>query len=91
MPFKKLRSVRLPYDEQAYIHYLCRTYNLRPESTQKRIRALCDEIGGEYADILFLVMTTHKGVRRISCDRHLSESVIYEMRKRFYERFKEDS
>lgn len=89
MSFKKLRSVRLPYDEQAYIHYLCRTYTRRSESTQKRIRALCDEIGGEYADILFLVMTTRKSVRRISCDTHLSESAIYEMRTRFYERFKD--
>ncbi len=91
MAFKKIRSVGLPYEEQAYIHYLCRTYARRSVRVQAYIRRLCDEVGGAYSDVLFKVMTTRKSVRHIAIEENLSESVIYDLRREFYTTFREDS
>ena len=88
MSFKKMRSINLPEDEQGYIFYLCRTYRRRPESIQKDIENLCKELGGtEYHCALLQVITTAKSVRRISIEQHVSESVLYDLRKKFYERY----
>ena len=88
MGFKKMRSIRRTYDEQGYICFLCRTYNRQPDHVKRKIDALCCDIGGIHKDALFDLVTSRKTAQEISHKRHLSLSVLYELRKRFYENFK---
>lgn len=85
--FKKLRGVNLPEEKQGLIRYTCLNYASRPSHEQKKIRRLCEEQGGQYAAALWEVMCTQEGVISIALRHHVSESVLYELRKRFYERW----
>ena len=88
MGFKKMRSIRRTYDEQGYICFLCRTYNRQPDYVKRKIDALCSDIGGIHKDTLFELVTSRKTAQEISRKRHLSLSVLYDLRKQFYENFK---
>ena len=52
---------------------------------QKKIRRLCQECGGFYGAALWEVMCTKESVTSISMRSHVSESQLYDMRKKFYE------
>ena len=88
MGFKKMRSIKRTYDEQGYICFLCRTYQRQPERIKRRIEKLCVEVGGEYSDALLELMTARKTAQEVSNKRHVSLSVLYDLRKRFYENYK---
>ena len=86
--FRKRRGIKLSYNKQGLIYFICINYKDMPTSIQHKIKSLCDEIGKEYANELFLVLTTEKSIRSVSIDRCISESLLYSLRKKFYERWK---
>lgn len=84
--FKKRRGIRIPYEKQGLIYFNCVNYNDMPENIQNKITDLCNEVGKEYADVLFKVVTDNKkSIRSLSMEYHISESQLYLYRKRFYE------
>ena len=87
MAFKKLRGVPLPVEKQLLIRAICLNYGDRPQWEQKKIVRLCNECGGAYTAALFEMMTTQQSVTAISLMYHVSESVLYDIRKKFYMRW----
>lgn len=87
MAFKKLRGVSLPVEKQLLIRAICLNYDDRPQWEQKKIVRLCDECGGAYSAALFEIMTTQQSVTAISLKHHVSETVLYDIRKNFYMRW----
>lgn len=87
MSFRKLRGVNLPEEKQGYIRYTCLNYNTQPKWVRKKIHRLCDTCGGEYSHALFEVMTTRRSITEIALTHAVSESVIYDRRKAFYEKW----
>ena len=84
--FKKRRGIHIPYEKQGLIYFNCVNYKDMPEDVQNKISDLCNEVGKEYADVLFEVVTNSKrSIRSISLEFHVSESLLYRYRKRFYE------
>ena len=85
MGFKKIRGVSLPEEKQGLIRYTCLTYRDQPTHIQRKIRRLCQEQGGFHNAALWEIMCTWETAVSISQRHHVSESVLYDMRKRFYE------
>ncbi len=83
--FKKRRGIKLPYKKQGLIYFTCLDIRNQPQTTQEKIESLCEDIGGEYKDALYEVMTSERSVRSIALDRYVSESTLYALRKKFYE------
>lgn len=82
---KKMRGVRLPYEEQGFIYFTCRTFKRQPKEVQDKILQLCAQCGGEHDMALFLALTTAEPIQAISMRCHVSQSVLYQRRKAFYE------
>ena len=87
MSFKKLRGVNLPEEKQGLVRYTCLNFAVRPKWEQEKIQRLCNECGGEHSRALFEMMTTRRQVTEIAIRYAVSESVLYERRKLFYERW----
>ena len=85
MGFKKIRGVNLPEEKQGLIRYTCLTYRDQPAHVQRKIRRLSAEEGGDHASALWEIMCTHESAVSIAQRHHVSESVLYDMRKRFFE------
>lgn len=85
MAYKKLRGVNLPQKKQLLIRAICLNCDERPEHERQKIQRLCDKCGGAYSAALYELMTTEMSVTAISLKHHISESVLYEIRKKFYE------
>lgn len=84
--FKKRRGIKLSYDEQGLIHFVCVNVEKMPEYVQNKIVRMCDEIGKEHAEVLYKVMTDSKrNIRTLAREYFISESQLYLYRKRFYE------
>lgn len=88
MSFRKLRGVKRPHREQGLIYFTCVNYDKQPKAVQEKIRRLCRECGGEHEQALFALMTRENiSVPWLEREYHVSDSVLYERRKRFYERW----
>lgn len=87
MGFKKLRGVALPEEKQGLIRYSCLTYKEQPKHIQNKIQRLCREVGGAYQAALWDVMCSKSSITSIAMAHHVSETVLYELRRRFYERW----
>ena len=86
--FKKMRGIKLTYNEQGLVYFTCLNMKRLSQDTQNRILNLCTEIGGaEYYQALFAVLTTEESIRSIALSHCVSESQLYKLRKRFYERW----
>lgn len=86
--FKKLRGVNRPYREQGLIRFTCLNYEKQPKAVQEKIRRLCKECGGEHEEALFVLMTRENiSVPWLERTYYVSDSVLYERRKRFYEKW----
>lgn len=85
MSFRKLRGVALPEEKQGLIRYTCLTYQEQPRWVREKIDRLCRECGGEHAKALHAVLCTRESMTAIAMRHHVSESVLYERRKAFYE------
>lgn len=87
MRFKKLRGIRLSYEEQGLIYFLCSNFKNLTKKEQQKITDLCQEVGGAYKEALLDFLTGDSAVK-VSLDHSVSESNLYRMRKEFYEKFK---
>ena len=88
MSFRKLRGVNRSHKEQGLIYFTCMNYDKQPKETQEKIRRLCRECGGEHEKALFALITRENiSVPWLEQEYHVSDSVLYERRKRFYERW----
>ena len=85
MRFKKLRGIDLPEEQQGLIRYTCLNWRTQPVWVQEKIRYICEQCAGAYQHALFEVMTTNRSITAIAMEHALSESLLYAMRKRFYE------
>ena len=84
--FRKRRGIRLPYNKQGLIHFICINVKDMPEDIQQKILNMCIEIGGEDYKALYEVLTNDfKTVTCISRETFVSEKRLYALRKRFYE------
>lgn len=84
--FKKRRGIHIPYDKQGLIYFTCVNYKEMPEEVQAKIKQLCDEVGKEYSEVLFKVVTEkNKSIRSLALEYHTSERSLYRYRKKFYE------
>lgn len=84
--FKKRRGIHIPYNKQGLIYFTCVNHNEMPEDIQNKIIDICNNVGGEYAEALYEVVTnSSKSIRALSMEHHISEMSLYRLRKKFYE------
>ena len=83
--FRKYRGIKLSEEEQGIIFYTCLSFPKLNEKTKKKIERLCVECAGAYSHALFELVTTRHSVTSLSRKYYLSESSLYELRKKFYE------
>ena len=87
MSFRKLPGVCLPEEKQGLIRYTCLDWRAQPVWVQEKIRYICEQVAGAYQHALFEVMTTNRSITAIAMEHAISESLLYAMRKSFYERW----
>lgn len=88
MGFKKLRSINVPYRQQGLIYFTCKNYAQQPKRVQEKIRRLCREVAGEYEEALFAFLTRENiSITWIEREYYVSDSTIYALRKKFYEKW----
>ena len=81
-----MRGVKLPYKKQALIYYICINYKDLTDNVKEKIDSICKDVSGDYYyNDLFYLITTGKSVRTVAMERHISETVLYELRGKFYE------
>ena len=85
MGFKKYRGIALPEERQGLIHYTCLTYRDQPAHIQAKIQRLCNDCGGAYSAALWEVVCTQESITSIAMRHFVSEKVLYEGRRQFYE------
>ena len=84
--FKKRRGIHIPYEQQGLIYFTCVNIADMPEQVQNKIERLCDEVGKEYSEVLYKVVTDNKrSIRSLAMEYHISETQLYHYRKKFYE------
>lgn len=86
--FKKRRGVKLSYNKQGLIYFVCMNLNEMPEEIQQKVTILCKEVAGEHSDALFSLLTDDsRNIHGVSMKFHLSETQLYVYRKKFYEQW----
>ena len=85
--FRKLRGVDRPYTIQGEIYFRCLNYNGQSRPIKRKIDRLLAECGGSNEAALREVITGGMTVTEAALKYYLSESSIYNMRKKFYERW----
>ncbi len=83
--FRKRKGINLSYPMQGFVCFSCLTYDAQPNNIKSKINRLCDVVGGEFRDALFEFVTTEKSAVEIGLKYYVSESKLYDMRKKFYE------
>lgn len=85
MPFKKIRSVNLPYRKQVMIYAICINFNDQPENVQNKIINLCESIALYNHEALFKTLTSeNRSLRQIAKEHYLSERQLERYRAKFY-------
>lgn len=88
MKFRKYMSVKKTYREQGLIYFTCVNYDKQPDEIKEKIRRLCRECGGEYERALFEMVTRENlSISWLERTYHVSGQVLYERRRRFYEKW----
>lgn len=86
MTFKKRRGINLPYRTQGLIAFTCLNYAELSPDMQAKIKDLCERTGGEHSAALFAILTRDNiTIASAAMEYHVSESVLYKLRKEFYE------
>ena len=84
MRFRYKRGIPMDYEEQGYIYFTSRRYRELPGQQQEKIRRLCREAGGDYAEALFEFVTTDSGAVEVCGKYFLSESTLERAVKKYY-------
>ena len=85
--FRYKPSIDRPIEEQGIIYWTSRNYRRLPAEEQQRIRALCEEAGGEYADAVMEFVTTDAGATAICMRYSISRETLDRCVRRYYERY----
>ena len=84
--FKKRRGIHLPYNKQGLIYFTCMNIQDMPYDVQDKIKNLCQEVGKEYSEVLYKVVTdSNRSVRSLAIEYNISERNLYRYRKKFSE------
>ena len=87
MSFRYKRGIHVDYNGQGWVYFHCLRFHRLPKKEQEKIRKLCRDVGGEYADALLEFVTSEKGYTAIGMKYHLSQATLYRLVKKFYEGF----
>ena len=85
---KKIRSLKMPYAKQQKIYMTCQEYTYQPPEIREKIERLCLLVSGGDENkrrALFRVVTSETPIWRIADEQYMAKTVLYELRKRFYE------
>ena len=75
-------------EEKNAVRYLCLCFRRLAPEEQARILNLCAKVGQEEAAALFRVLTDRwKSVETIAQEEFCSKSVLYRLRREFYESY----
>lgn len=86
--FKKRRGIRLSYNEQGLVYFVCMNRKNQTPQIRDRIWNLCVRIGGEDGEALYEFLTNDAVSAQAVCMKYFTnEKKLYAMRKRFYEEF----
>jgi hypothetical protein len=84
--------VKLPYDVQGLIYFTAKNYKRQPQEVQERILRLCERAGGDNAEALFVLLTTHRSVQQILMQYHIgSQTTLDRAVRRYYELWEDGS
>lgn len=88
MPFRYKRGIDADYARQIYIYSVSLNYKNLTAAQQKKIRDLCERVGGENSGALFDFVTTEDSSVAV-CMRHniASRTTLYRLLKDYYEEF----
>lgn len=90
--FKKRRGIKLSYNKQGLIYFICMNVKDLSDEERNKVFNLCREIAGNDADALLEVLTCDwKTVEAIARSHYMSDKKLYRFRKEFYERFFEEN
>lgn len=88
--FKKRRGIKLSYNKQGLIYFICMNIKDLPAEVQDKVLNLCLVIAGEDYQALYEVLTCdYRTVEAIARKYYISEKKLYGYRKEFYERWGE--
>lgn len=76
--------------EQSKVYWTCVTYESESEIVRSAIDRLCEEIGGQYKDLLFRTITSTESltsIARSEMNCPVDESGLYRLVKKFYMQF----
>ena len=82
--FRYKRSIPVGYDGQGSIYFLFRRYHKLEKEEQKRLRGLCRNAAGIYAQAVIEYLTGDDSEEYICRKHHLSPSTLERMVKRLY-------
>ena len=85
--FKKRRGIKLPYNKQGLVHFTClNTKDMSQEDIEK-IKQICSDVAGEYAEALFTLVTDDRyNIDGVANRYYTSASQLYRFRTNFYNR-----
>ena len=82
--FRFRKSVPVSYDRQGMIYFYSRLYRTLPEKKQARIRCLCQDAGGEYAEALFDFMVGDLTAPGVCAKYYISQSTLDRVVRKYY-------
>ncbi len=82
--FRYKKSVPLSYERQGYIYFKSKSFRELPEREQERIRRLCRDIGGIYADALFTLVTSDTSPEKVCLEHHLSRATLERYVRKYF-------
>lgn len=78
------KSIPVSPERQGYIYYVSLLYRELPEKKKRKIDALCERAGGEYAAAVKDFVTTGEGKTKICMRYYISESTLERCVRKYY-------
>lgn len=85
--FRKYRGMRMTYEKQGLIFFLCRNFGSLPPGVRRRIERVSEEVAGEEKAVLLALLTGRQSARHLSMTRYINLNRLYAWRRAFYESF----
>lgn len=89
--FKKMYSLKIPYNKQGLIYFTCVNYSIQPPEIQQKILNTCISAGGEHYKALFDMVTTGKSATQISLKYYISERHVFRLKNKFFKEWEANS
>ena len=83
--FKRKRRIRLDYNKQGFVYFICTQYRSIPRDVRAKIDKIVCEVGGfDEAALRKLLFDTSSSARSVSMEYGLTEGKLGVMRDEFY-------